>query len=302
MRYSIIILFLAFLSISAKTQVTIFPEVDTQSEDNIYIKKVELTDQFTIIDFYFRPMGEAWICAENSFHITPYGTTDIMFMMMAKNISMCPKMQKIGTLTPYLEFQIWFPPLREKVYKINVIEKAKRGTNFYGVDIINGQEKPLPDSSKLRSQEEFENYFTEHSDSLDPIEGIWQVNINLDLFEHTTLIDRNYDKSDSYIAIIKTGEKFVSFDLNGRNLEAEYKWITGGRGYYYQEYYRELNDYVSTYIKATSTIQFEINYEVPDRMARLILMNDYFPQYRLMMLAVSKKQYPATEENPVDFP
>lgn len=302
MRYSLLITFFALFSIRANAQVTIFPEVDTQSEDNIYIKKVELTDQFTIIDFYFRPMEEAWICVENSFHITPYGTKDIMFMMMSKNISICPKMQKIGTLTQDLEFQIWFPPLREKVYKINVIEKAKRGLNFYGVDIINGQEKPLPDSSKLRSQKEFENYFAEHSDSLDPIEGIWQVNINLDLYENTTLIDRNYDKSDSYVAIIKTGEKFVSFDLNGGNIEAEYKWITGGRGYYYQEYYRELNDFVSTYVKATSTVQFEINYEVPDRIARLTLMKDYFPRYRLMMLAIYKKQYPVTEELPVDFP
>lgn len=301
MRYYLLIISLILLSYKSEAQVTIFPEVDRQSEENIYIKQIELTEQFTIIDFYFRPPGEAWICAENSFHITPYGSNDVMFMVMAKNITMCPKMDKIGTLTRDLEFQLWFPPLKEKVYKINVIEKAKRGLNFYGVEIINGQENPLPDSLLLRSRKEFENYFDEHADSLDPIEGIWHVDTKLDIFESTTLIDRDYILVEDSIAIIKSGNKFLSYDLRGRNLEAEYKWITGKRGYYYQEYYRELDEIASTYIKVSSTVQYEINYEVPERMTRAILMRDYFPQYRLLKNCIFKKEYPETEELPVDI-
>lgn len=301
MKYYLLLLIFILLSGFAKAQVTIFPEVDRHSEEFIYVKKVELTDQYTIIDFYFRPPGDAWICAENSFHISPYGSNDLMYMVMAKNITTCPKMEKIGSLTKDLEFQLWFPPLREKVYKINIIEKAKRGLNFYGVDIINGQERPVPDSSSFRTYEGFEKYFNEHADSLDPIEGIWHVVIKLDMYEDTKLIDRNYELKEDSIAIVKDGDKFVSFDMEGKNLEAEYKWITGGRGYYYQEYYRELHEIVSTYIKVSSTIQYEINYEVPERMTRAILMSDYFPQYRLLKNYSFRKLHPETEEIPIEI-
>ena len=301
MKYYLLFTILILLSGAVKAQVTIFPDVDRQSEKFLYIKKVELTDQYTIVDFYFRPLGEAWICAENSFHISPYGSNDLMYMIMAKNITTCPKMEKVGSINEDLEFQLWFPPLREKVYKINIIEKAKRGLNFYGVDIINGQERPVPDSSSLRTYEEFEKYFNEHADSLDPIEGIWHAVSKLDMYEDTKLIDRNYILEEDTIAILKDGDKFVSFNIEGKNLEVEYKWITGGRGYYYQEYYRELHEIVSTYIKVSSTIQYEINYEVPERMTRAILMSDYFPQYRLQKNFLFKKKYPDTEEIPVEI-
>ncbi len=302
MRYCFLILHIILLSFSGTAQVTIFPEVEKQDVRDIFIKKVEITDFYTIIDFYYHPRGEAWICAEKTFHIIPEGTRDMMYMVVAKNIKICPKKQKVGNFTEDLEFQIWFPKLRRNIYKINVIEKVKRGLNFYGVNIINGQEEPIPDSSQYRSKEDFEKYFGDNIDVLDPIEGIWKMESIVSQYEDKRLIHRKYDQSTTDIAIMKKGDSFNSYDLNGKDLESNCVWVAGGKGYYYREYYREADETISTYVKNWSAGRFEISYDIPEKIARYKLMGDYFPGDRLVQNFLFYKLFPesheTTEENP----
>jgi len=231
MRYCFLILIIIWFSFSGTAQVTIFPEVEKQDTRDIFIKKVEITDFYTIIDFYYRPRAEAWICAEKTFHIIPEGTRDVMYMVVAKNIKICPKKQKVGNFTEDLEFQIWFPKLRRNIYKIDVIEKARKGLNFYGVNIINGQEESIPDSSQYRSKEDFERCFGDNMDVFDPIEGIWKMESVISQYEDKKLIEIfNQDQvnqnnpctakyKDNYKVHVSCGKKKYSIDISSRPKE-----------------------------------------------------------------------------------
>ena len=277
---------------SLSSQVTLFPEIQKQAEYNIFIKKVELTDQFTIINFHFKPLGEAWICAENSFHIRPTGTENKLHMIVAKNIKICPEMQKVGSFSNHLDFQLWFPLLPENVNKIDIIEKARNGLNFYSVKINNGQEKPLPDSALYKSPASFENYFNANSGSLEPIEGIWVVRIKQSVYVDRALQEKDYVDTLIKVAILKNGDEFHGYNLDGSPTESVFKYINEGKRYFYTQYFRGVDKEVSGYVKETSTDIYEINIKLPARLARYILINDYFMADELRQILSFKKEMP----------
>ncbi|RLD36138.1 MAG: hypothetical protein DRI73_01250 [Bacteroidetes bacterium] len=274
------------------SQVTLFPEIYKQKENNIFIKKVELTDQFTIIDFHFKPLGESWICAENSFHIKPTGTENKLYMIVAKNIKMCPEMQKVGSFSDHLDFQLWFPLLPKNVGKIDIIEKTRNGLNFYAVKINNGQERSVPDSARYKSAASFENYFINNSGSLAPIEGIWVVHIKQSVYVDRALKEKDYADTLIKVAILKNGNEFHAYNLDGSPTESVFKWISGGKRYYYTQYFRGVDQEVSDYVKEKSTDFYEINLQIPTRLARYILINDYFMADELHQSLTFKKEMP----------
>ncbi len=292
MKKYLVVFFSSLLTISLSSQVTLLPEINKQVEKTIFIKKIELTDQFTIIDFYFKPLGESWVCAENSFYIKPTGTENKLYMIVAKNIKMCPEMQKVGSFHDHLDFQLWFPPLPKNVSKIDIIEKARSGFNFYGVKINNGQERPLPDSARYKSSASFENYFKNNSGSLDPIEGIWIVHITQSVYVDRALKEKNYVDTLIKVAILKTGNEFRGYRLDGSPTETVFKWISGGKRYYYTQYFRGVDQEVSDYVKKKSTDFYEINLKIPTRLARYILINDYFMADELHQSLTFKKEMP----------
>ena len=291
MKY-LVFFFSSLITISLSSQVTLLPETYKQAENNIFIKKVELTEQFTIIDFHFKPYGEVWICAENSFHIRPTGTENKLYMVVAENIKMCPEMQKVGSFANHLDFQLWFPLLPKNVNKIDIIEKARNGLNFYGVKINNGQERPLPDSARFKSALSFENYFNANSGSLEPIEGIWVVQIKQSVYVDRALQEKDYVDTLTKVAILKNGNEFHSYWLNGSPTESVFKWITGGKRYYYTQYFRGVNKEVSAYVKEKSTDYYEINIKLPARLARYMLIKDYFMADELHQDMIFKKEMP----------
>ena len=280
------------LTVNLSSQVTLFPDIKKQNENYIFIKKVELTDQFTIIDFHFKTFGEAWICADNSFHIKPTGTENKLHMVVAKNIKMCPKMQKVGTYSDHLDFQLWFPLLQKNEYKIDIIEKARSGLNFYGVKINNGQERSLPDSAGFKSSTSFENYFNNNFGSLDPIEGIWEVHISQSVYVDRALKQKDYADTLIKIAILKKEDEFHGYKLDGSPAESTLKWLSGGKRYYYTQYFREVDQEVSAYVIKKSPDLYEITLQLPERLARYILINDYFMADDLRQTMTFKKEMP----------
>ncbi len=286
------LIYTLFFTFSLQGQVTLFPEIKRQDEMNLLIKKIEITDQFTIIDFYYRADYEAWICAEKSFNINPAGTDTRLYMIVAKNIRVCPKMQKVGSFNDHHDFQIWFPYLNKDIRKINIIEKARDGFNFYGVKINNGQIRPVPDSSGFKSVESFKEYFTNNSGSLDPIEGLWAVHIVSSAYQQGALLEKRFSDTLYRVAIMKKGDIFQIYNPDGSPVEAVLKWINGGERYYFTRYFRDVDKELSEYVKTGSSDFFEISIKLPARLARYLLIDKYFLGDEIRQHMSFKKELP----------
>ena len=284
--------------INIGAQITYFPDLNKQDLDEVFIKKVEITEQFTIIDFYYRPDGEAWICLDKTFYITPSRVSDLAYMIMAENITVCPKMQRIGSAYEDLEFRVWFPKLKRNIRKIDVVEdkRDRQGINFYGVSIINGQEKPIPDSLDQKNRNNFEEFFLEYANNLDPIEGIWKVEFSKTHYRDERAIEKNYNLQNLEIALIKNGNTIYAYDLSGRSLESNFTRISGGKSYFFKKYFREVNQEVSSYITFIDGEGFDLNIAIPENMARYELLKEFFPHDKIVYNHKFTKDFPLLKQ------
>ena len=298
--YNILLISLLSLLIPLNigAQITYFPDLEKQDLDDIFIKKVEVTDQFTIIDFYYRPNSEAWICLDKTFYITPSGVSDLGYMIMAENITTCPKMQKVGSISDDLEFRVWFPKLEKNIRKIDVVEdkRDRQGINFYGVSIINGQEKPIPDSLDQKNRKNFEEFFSNYANSLDPIEGIWKVELSKTHYRGDYIIDLNYEIQIFEIILIKKGNTIHAYDLSGRSLESNFTRVSGGNSYFFKKYFRGVNQEVSSYIKFIDGERFDLDITIPENMARYELLKEFFPQDKIIYNHKFTKGFPPLKQ------
>ena len=277
----------------AGAQVTLFPGVEKKSIPDLYIRKVEITDAYTKLHFYYHPRTEAFVCVDKSFHIAPSGTRDAMYMITAKNIPICPEREKITGYQQDLEFEIWFPKLSQNIYKIDVVESPRNGFNFYGVTINNGQQKKMPQKSHMTSREAFEDHFKQHRDQLNIIEGIWQVHETMDHYSHDQVVDKKYKENDYELAIVKEGKRYLVYDLEGNPIEAEYMDVAGGRGKYFKKYFRDINETVTAYVEDLTAEHFIIQYQLPGPLAMEELLVDYFPGDRIFVALECNKTFPS---------
>ena len=215
-------------------------------------------------------------------------------MIMAENVTICPKMQKIGSAYEDLEFRVWFPRLEKNIRKIDIVEdkRDRDGINFYGVSIINGQEKPTPDSLDQKNRKSFEGHFSKHADSLDPIEGIWKVELSKTQYRDERAIDKNYDFQILEIVLVKKGNTIHAYDLSGRSLESNFTRISGGKSYFFKKYFREVNQEISSYIEFIDGKEFDLNITIPESMARYELLKDFFPRDEIVYKHRFTKDFP----------
>ena len=94
------------------------------------------------------------------------------------------------------------------------------------------------------------------------------------------------------IAILKIGNEFHSYKLDGSPAEITIKWLSGGKRYYYNQYFREVDQEISAYVIKQSTDLYEINFKLPERLARYILIKDYFMADELHQTMTFKKEMP----------
>ncbi|HHJ11026.1 MAG TPA: hypothetical protein ENK25_09100 [Bacteroidetes bacterium] len=302
-KTTITLLFLA-LFLPMQAQVTIFPEVDkVKNSRRIEIVKVELTDEFTIIDFYYAPIrtenstvGE-WICVSNKYYITPAKMDMRKYLIMAKNVSICPKSTKvITTQREDITYQLYFPPLETGIYKIDIIEKKSGGTNFYGVHINNQRDRNAPDSVPYRNQVAFMKYFYTHKDRLDKIEGLWKLDIRQQHFFYHDRYAEDLTTEPQVVAIMKKGNLFITYGEHGNNRDEYFRKLTGKKGYFFRKKIPEVESEASGYIVFGNPNQFFIKYILPDRLAHYYLLKDYMSGDKLYEIA---KYTRIPVENPI---
>lgn len=256
-------------------QVTLFPEIDKSDVSHpVQIIRVEVTTQYTIIDFYFTPRREGtWICLDKNFYITPANFDDRRYMIMAKDIDICPKMTKVASAENDLEFSVYFPPVEKGIFKIDVLE-PKTGFKFYGVHINNnGGMTSSEVSDTIQVIQILKKMIDKPAD--DSLSGVWERNIKRRHFTGQDVIIGEYTEIPDTVILIRKGKNYNFYNLKGKALDESIVRLTGALGYFYQKQLNEVNSAGSGYLEWQDSDNFVIRYGLPLRLAKYIVLGEF---------------------------
>ena len=131
MKKILLSLLIVIYTVGGLAQTIIFPSYANRDDSNVEISRISLTDTLTIVEMYFlAPLDDTWICADKNFHIIPNNSNDRFFLVLAEDIPLCPKREKITRDKIYKKFLLYFPILDSSVRRIDIIEKAKMDLIF----------------------------------------------------------------------------------------------------------------------------------------------------------------------------
>ncbi|UCG27512.1 MAG: hypothetical protein JSV24_11150, partial [Bacteroidales bacterium] len=267
-----LILFFCIYQVSL-AQITIFPEMERRTDESVQIIKIEIDDIFTIIDFVYVNLEEdVWICADKNFYIQPSNSNERKYMIMAKEITLCPDRIKLNADDEDFEFQLYFPAIDTSLRKIDVIEKPVSGFNFFGVWLDKSDLRPEPDSLEYADRTEFENFFNGRLERLRPLEGIWELTTVQSHYHGDVFMDNLEEEPENLdIAIIWTEDHYECYTMDGKSIESGFYDIAEGGRYAYKEYYREIKEEVTSFVHASEDGIIEHSFIVPQRWAKYLL-------------------------------
>jgi hypothetical protein len=106
----------------------------------VEITKIEITDKYTIVDFYFytgkngRYEAGGWIALSRNMYIKEAGTHKKHYLLKASNIPILP--ERLDFSGEYKRrFKAYFPPIKVGTRKVHIIEEATNGFNFYDIQL-----------------------------------------------------------------------------------------------------------------------------------------------------------------------
>lgn len=296
MLFGLLIILGSFLDSPA--QVTIFPDVERRTDESVQIIKIEVTDIFTIVDMlYIAEAEDYWICADKNFYIQPGNSSDRKYLIMAKEIPLCPDRKKISTGGEEFEFQLYFPGLDTSVLKIDVIEKPVSGFNFFGVWLDKNNPRPQPDSLSIASRDECQTYFENREDNLKPLEGIWNLTIKQAKYHGEIFLE--YLDDDPEIldaAVIWKADHYECYGMDGKSIEMQFNVLAEGGRYAFREYFREVKEEVTTFVYMDEKDIIKYRFNVPRRWASYLLSGKLFDSENLVKDMSWKRTYPGMPE------
>jgi len=107
---------------------------------NHRMKSIEISDEYTRIDFIFRSSNEyhngGWIDMDKNAYISPVGSTTKYRLLRAIGIPIAPTKHFFKRKGEFFSYSLIFPALPAGTAKIDVIEKEAPGNyfNFYRID------------------------------------------------------------------------------------------------------------------------------------------------------------------------
>lgn len=142
------------------------------------------------------------------------------------------------------------------------------------------------------SEESFRQYFTTHIDSLDQIEGIWQVSTTQEFYRYDTLYDVQKFPKAARVAIIRKEGKYESYNLTGESYDVEFT-VTDVRGVYlYRNYFPETKSYSKTSAVISKKGEMEYTYTFPDEYLRIRFGDTYEEGTRVVNILKWTKIFP----------
>jgi hypothetical protein len=144
----------------------------------------------------------------------------------------------------------------------------------------------------ITSEPSFKEYFTKHADSLNDIEGIWQVSAKQYYFKEDTLYDVIEAKKAARVAIIDKDGKFLSYIITGEPYNVEFTKTDVAGVYFYRNFFKETNEYSKTEAVISKKGEMQYEYEIPDQLLRLRLGELFEPGIRVRNEVKWKKVFP----------
>lgn len=145
---------------------------------------------------------------------------------------------------------------------------------------------------KLYTEEAINKYFIEKYDSLDPIEGIWDVNTIQEYYHYDTLYDVVKFSHAASIAIIKEDSLFNTHDLSGDFQEVEFLPTDVKGVYLYRNYFEEIQQYSRTQAIISKPDLMEYTFDFPEEYVRIKLGENFEQGTRVVNILKWKKTFP----------
>jgi hypothetical protein len=142
------------------------------------------------------------------------------------------------------------------------------------------------------TEEGFKEYFKKNADSLDQIEGIWNVSTMQEYHHFDTLYDVIKFPKAAKVAIIKREGKFESFNLTGTYYDVQFDHTDVKGVYLYRNYFPETKQYSKTQAVISKADEMEYTYEFPEDYLRIKLAESYEEGTRVVNILKWTKAFP----------
>ncbi|MFN8164620.1 MAG: hypothetical protein U0X76_00205 [Bacteroidia bacterium] len=142
------------------------------------------------------------------------------------------------------------------------------------------------------TEEAFRNYFAQHADSLDQIEGIWQVSTTLEYYHYDTLYDVEEHPKGAKVAIILKEGKYLSYNLSGEPYDVEFSTTDVKGVYLYRNYFPLTKSYSKTSAVISKRGEMEYTYTFPDDYLRAKLGDSYEEGTRVVNILKWTRVFP----------
>jgi hypothetical protein len=121
----------------------------------------------------------------------------------------------------------------------------------------------------------FQEYFAQHLDSLDDIEGIWLVSSTQEFYRYDTMYDVIRLPKAAKVAVMKKDGKYESYNLTGESYDVEFITTDVKGVYFYTISFPETQEHSKTDAVISKEGSMEYKYEFPDKYLQFKLADTY---------------------------
>ena len=130
-------------------------------------------------------------------------------------------------------------------------------------------------AQKFNTESMFQEYFSQHLDSLDDIEGIWMVSTTQEFYRYDTLYDVIHLPKAAKVAVMKKEGKYDSFNLTGESYDVQFAATDVKGVYFYTINFPETQEHSKTDAVISKAGSMEYKYEFPDKYLQYKLTDTY---------------------------
>src|SRR5688572_16741761 len=130
-------------------------------------------------------------------------------------------------------------------------------------------------AQRFTTEHMFQEYFSKNVDSLDDIEGIWQVSSTQEFYRYDTLYDVIRLAKAAKVAVMKKDGKYESYNLTGESYDVQFVPTEVKGVYFYTISFPETQEHSKTDAVISKAGSMEYKYEFPDKYLQFKLAETY---------------------------
>jgi len=140
MKKALLLLVYLFLFFFAKSQSYDNPIARKKSHTELKIKRIEITENNTIVSLKVTNKRDAggWFCASRDIDLKSSKGDESYHLIKTENIPICPEQHKFSSVGETLSFKLYFPPIEQDIIFVDLIENCTNACfSFYGIILDN---------------------------------------------------------------------------------------------------------------------------------------------------------------------